>query len=389
MTVITAVPSVVAVPKRSWSDIVKGRSEAKVEPLHPAERGSHLCVCTGQFLVMLGHYGWIMALQDIDHPDADRHGGRIYLRASDLRSGACPKEGDDVTFFLYSDANGLGAEDCYVTGEPHPDPPKAQQQVCARWREDKPRCFPPSQAKLNRLSADAQEFVPTVKVPVELNAEAFEFVPPPPGLGITTRAVAPVVIPDAILAETCVINTKRFFADSDDEFSDDGTESTASGTSGEVMVAPGLSTRFVSNTHGKPEHWSNVGSRCAQAVEAADDSSSSWCDESDEEESMFSPPLCSPPLTSEAEKWASVSSRCAEAVGRLEHHHSWHVRTAAAAAKLRAEVGDDIRWDVVLDALEALDESPGAVGAPPGLDAPPGLAAGFAPPGLEAPPGLA
>jgi len=316
MTVITVVPSVVAVPKRSWSDIVKGRSDAKVEPLHPAERGSHLCVCTGQFLVMLGHYGWIMASQDIDHPDADRHGGRIYLRAADLRSGARPKEGDEVTFFIYSDASGLGAEDCYVTGEPYPEPSKVKQQVLARWKEDKPRCHPPSLAKPKRLSAHAHEFVPTVMVPLELSAEAFEFVPPPPGLGITTRAVAPVVTPDAILAETCVINTMRFFADSDDDFSDDGTESTASGTSGRVMVAPGLSTCFVSKEHGKPEQWSTIGSRCAQAVEAVDDSSS-WCDESDDEESMFSPSL-----SSGEEKWASGSAGGAGEVGRLEHRHS-------------------------------------------------------------------
>jgi len=71
-------------------------------------------LCTGEFLVMLGHYGWIMALQDIDHPEADRHGGRIYLRASDLRPGYKPKQGDEVTFFLYADENGLGAEDCHI-----------------------------------------------------------------------------------------------------------------------------------------------------------------------------------------------------------------------------------------------------------------------------------
>jgi len=403
MTVITTVSAVVAVPKRSWSDIVKGRSVAKVEPLRPAERGSYRCACTGQFLVMLGHYGWIMALEDIDHPDADRHGGRIYLRAADLRSGARPKEGDEVTFFLYSDASGLGAEDCYVTGEPHPEPVKIKQ-VLARSTENKPRCQLP-QPKPKSLSADAHEFVPTVLLSLdanvddallpEMNAGAAEFVPPPPGLGITTRAVAPEVIPDAPLAyctDMCVMNMKRFF--DDDELSDDDTESTASGASGRVMVAPGLATCFMSKEEGKPDQWATLASRCAQAVDAVGDASS-WCDEESDDGDDSS---LSPALPSGAEEWASVSARCAEAVARLEHPHSWHMRNVAAAAKVRADVGDDIRWDVVLDALAELDESP--VGeelativaitskAPPGF-APPGFAPpGFAPPGL-APPGLA
>lgn len=411
ITTATTAPSVLAHPKRSWSDIVKGRSQAEVEPLRPAERGSHRCVCTGQFLVMLGHYGWIMALQDIDDPDADRHGGRIYLRSSDLRRGARPKDGDEVTFFLYSDDSGLGAEDCYVTSEPYPEQPKLKPQASARSKEDKPSC-PPLQPKPKQLSAHAHEFVPIVLVPLDateddtessdMNAQAEEFVPPPPGLGITTRAVAidavpdvfppglglmstvfaPEVVPDAPLAysDMCVINMKRFFDDSDDD-SDDGTESTASGTSGRVLVAPGLSTCFVSEDVRNPEQWSTLGSRCAQAVEAVDDSSS-WCDdESDAESYTLSVP-------SGPEQWASVSARCAEAVGRLEHRHSWHMRNAAAVAKLRADVGDDIRWDIVLDALAELDESPVA-GIPLGLDAMSEQMATIVAITSRAPPGLA
>merc|ERR1719329_908077 len=181
---------------------------------------------------MLGHYGWIMALQDIDHPDADRHGGRIYLHTKDLRPGSTLKQGDEVTFFLYVDENGLGAEDCFATNDPHPPQPPAMTVQTAP-----PRKYSDSRSKVNRvarakrteqcLNAAAQEFVPTVLVPLHaeenanvgaaMNPKADEFVPAPPGLGP-------------------VFNTKRFF--DDDDSSDDDTESTASGFSGRVLVAP-------------------------------------------------------------------------------------------------------------------------------------------------------
>lgn len=366
MAVTSAVSQSVspAAPKRSWADIVKGRSEAKVEPLRPAAFGSHRCLCTGEFLVMLGHYGWIMALQDIDHPDADRHGGRIYLRASDLRPGASPKEGDEVTFFLYSDENGLGAEDCYATSEPHPpQPPPVKKQVLSRPKINK-RAPPQHADPKKTLNADAHEFVPIVLVAVDageddnssvtMNPDAKEFVPPPPGLGPILNAEAAEFVPCPPLAsrrgfDMCVINTKRFH--DDDDSSDDGTDSTTSDVSGRVLVAPGLSTCFVSK-EGKPAEWSSLASRCAQAVGDADMDSDSWCDDDSDDsddDSYYSPQM------NRAEEWAAVSARCAEAVGKVEHEHSWHVRNAAAAAKLRADVGNDIRWDVVLDALAELD----------------------------------
>lgn len=388
-----------SVSKKSWADIVKGRSEAKVEPLRPAARGTHRCLCTGEFLVMLGHYGWIMALQDINHPEADRHGGRIYLRANDLRPGASPKEGDEVTFFLYADDNGLGAEDCYATNDPHPPQPPvlAKKQVYSRPKINR-RATPHHVESKKGMSAAAQEFVPIVlvplnaddaKPPVSMNPEAKDFVPAPPGLGPSLNAEASEFVPFTPLASRrgmdmyCAINTKRFY--DDDDSSDDGTESTASDFSGRVLVAPGLSTCFVSN---KPEQWSSLSSRCAQAVVEADMDSDSWCDDDSDDDSSLSP------NPNRAEDWAAVSARCAQAVGKIEHpEHPWRVRNAAAAAKLRADVGNDIRWEVVLDALAELDGSPEPLAGdtcasitarlPPGL-APPGLL----PPGL-APPGLA
>jgi len=379
-----------AAPKKTWADIVKGRSVAKVEPLRPAARGSHWCVCTGEFLVMLGHYGWIMALQDIDHPEADRHGGRIYLRATDLRHGYTPKQGDEVTFFLYVDDNGLGAEDCHATHDLQPPQPPPQPPAPRRrgFSQSKNKWGTPIERK-KCLSAAAREFVPTVLVPlnaddenvVTMNPEAKEFIPAPPGLCPSLGAEATDFFPLAGNLRSnmyCPINSKRFYDDDDDDSSDDGTESTASSLSGRVLVAPGLSTFFVSKGTPEPRQhvWSSLSSRCAQAVTDADTDGDSWCDDDSDDDLSFSGGQ------HRAEEWAAVSARCAQAVGKVHHEHPWHARNAAAAAKLKADVGNDIRWEVVLDALVDLDGG-SSIALPPGL-APPGLA----PPGLV-PPGLA
>jgi len=61
---------------------------------------------------MLSYYGWILPLQDIDHPDKDNHEGHIYVKKIDVKDGNELKPGDIVTFNLYSDNRGLGAEAC-------------------------------------------------------------------------------------------------------------------------------------------------------------------------------------------------------------------------------------------------------------------------------------
>jgi len=84
---------------------------------------------------MLGSYGWIKASQPIDHPEADRHGGRIYIHKKDFRSRSEPQAGDEVTFCIYADDNGIGAEDCYIVGEALPVP--SQVDAC-QWVNTRP-----------------------------------------------------------------------------------------------------------------------------------------------------------------------------------------------------------------------------------------------------------
>jgi hypothetical protein len=59
---------------------------------------------------MLSNYGWIMPLTEINHPDTEKHEGRIYMKNSDVAWGMVISPGDPVHFYLYADSQGLGAE---------------------------------------------------------------------------------------------------------------------------------------------------------------------------------------------------------------------------------------------------------------------------------------
>lgn len=108
---------------------------------------------------MLGHYGWIMALDDIEHPDAKRNGGRVYVSARDVEEGMPLQAGDLVDFSLYVDRQGLGAEACrLVCRRPDGAAPEHPQRnplpvapLGGRWWW---------QPRLWDMSPDAEEFVP-------------------------------------------------------------------------------------------------------------------------------------------------------------------------------------------------------------------------------------
>lgn len=83
-----------------------------VMALQPGSRGGFQCCCRGQVLSMLSHYGWITAFGIIDHPLAAKHCGRIYVHKKDIVDGHSLAVGDTVSFYLYVDNVGLGAEAC-------------------------------------------------------------------------------------------------------------------------------------------------------------------------------------------------------------------------------------------------------------------------------------
>jgi hypothetical protein len=88
--------------------------EADIRPIQPAARGSYKRYCQGEVVMMCGHYGWIRAFQEIQHPHIGKTAGRIYVHKRDVRNGTVLMVGDKVSFYLYVDGQGLGAEYCRV-----------------------------------------------------------------------------------------------------------------------------------------------------------------------------------------------------------------------------------------------------------------------------------
>jgi len=164
-----------AAMKCSWADIVKGPTVASApEPetedveLQPGTRGDRRCLCQGEILVMLGHYGWIMTFGDIDHPEVGKTAGRVYVHERDVEEGLSLAKGDVVSFYLYIDEQGLGAECCQL-----------KRPAFNGLAADADEFVPAVQAVEPSWNVCAAEFVPTVPaaVPNGFNAYAAEFVP--------------------------------------------------------------------------------------------------------------------------------------------------------------------------------------------------------------------
>lgn len=109
---------------------------------------------------MLANYGWIMTFDHIDHPDIGKTAGRIYVHKRDVVGGTALMKGDQVSFYLYADDQGLGAEACSVVDADNCESSDAS-------------------ALLPVWNTCAKEFVPAEVAPISsnFNAQAVEFVP--------------------------------------------------------------------------------------------------------------------------------------------------------------------------------------------------------------------
>lgn len=80
----------------------------------PRERVTETVV-TGEVLEWKGSYGWIKPHAELEHPQAHRRGGKIYAHKKDLSPGLEElAEGLTVSFHIYEDPSGLGAEEVMV-----------------------------------------------------------------------------------------------------------------------------------------------------------------------------------------------------------------------------------------------------------------------------------
>lgn len=65
----------------------------------------------GRVVQWKGSYGWIEAIVAIEHSEINRHKGRIFVHAEDIRGKWKLKVGSIVEFYLYLDSEGLGASE--------------------------------------------------------------------------------------------------------------------------------------------------------------------------------------------------------------------------------------------------------------------------------------
>jgi len=112
---------------------------------------------------MLHNYGWLMVYGNVDHPSVEKRGGDVYIHKDDVALDESLSPGDVVTFYLYADDQGLGAEECRV-----------EQKAASHFNPNAVE-FVPSGAK-SSLNVCAEEFVmPTIDEVVDINDVADVF----------------------------------------------------------------------------------------------------------------------------------------------------------------------------------------------------------------------
>merc|ERR1719189_2760861 len=90
----------------------KGKPRGPSGPSLPRKRITTEPV-TGEVEEWKGKYGWIKPTVPVEHPMADKRKGNIYVSMSDLVGGLTQlTTGTLCQFHIFSDASGLGAEEC-------------------------------------------------------------------------------------------------------------------------------------------------------------------------------------------------------------------------------------------------------------------------------------
>lgn len=88
-------------------------SGKKIRPKAAARKRISQARITGQVREWRGMWGWIRPLQKIEHPQAKKNKGDIFVHKNDLQVPGELGVGTRVDFLVYSDEKGLGAE-CVV-----------------------------------------------------------------------------------------------------------------------------------------------------------------------------------------------------------------------------------------------------------------------------------
>lgn len=106
----------------------------------PAVRGR----ITGRITAWQNKFGWIEADSPIDHPEAQRRGGKIYLSQDDVAE-VISGVGAHVSFYAYADGTGIGAMNCVPS-----DSAAAKAPLLKKAKSGMPKPKPKSKATPGR-----------------------------------------------------------------------------------------------------------------------------------------------------------------------------------------------------------------------------------------------
>mmetsp|Transcript_84803 Transcript_84803/g.229817 ORF Transcript_84803/g.229817 Transcript_84803/m.229817 type:complete len:160 (-) Transcript_84803:112-591(-) len=100
--------------KDSWG---KGKGKDKGKPRRPSGPGLPRqriteAPVTGEVVEWKGKYGWIQPTVAIEHEQASKREGKIYVSMSDLVGVTELSPGSLAQFHVFVDSSGLGAEEC-------------------------------------------------------------------------------------------------------------------------------------------------------------------------------------------------------------------------------------------------------------------------------------
>jgi len=120
-------------PDADWDDFPGSPSGGR----RPAVRGR----ITGRIVEWKNKFGWIEADSPIDHPEARRKGGKIYLSQEDVAE-VISGVGAHVSFYVYSDGTGLGAMHCVPSDSAAAKAPMQKKAKSTPKPKPKPKATP-------------------------------------------------------------------------------------------------------------------------------------------------------------------------------------------------------------------------------------------------------
>jgi dsRNA-specific ribonuclease len=68
-------------------------------------------IVTGTLETWKGHFGWVKLHTPVEHEQAKKNGGKVYLHKKDWKGAKDPEAGKDIYMYVYVDGSGLGGEE--------------------------------------------------------------------------------------------------------------------------------------------------------------------------------------------------------------------------------------------------------------------------------------